>query len=90
MLTMGLMVLAAMVSPLGDIFDLMKESTSLNCPGFTHPTTPALSYNSSLASDTVACIAVDSGLGLIVLAFMVGGILSIIYGRRDEAAPEII
>lgn len=62
-----------------------QASNSLNCPGYTSPTNPALSYNATLAgygyTSTIGCLAITLYVPYIVLGVLVGLVAIIFYGK---------
>jgi hypothetical protein len=83
MLVFTILTLVAVLPAFKSTFNLARQSNSMNCPGYTHPTNPVLSYNSSLATETIACTGIDLGIPLIVLGILIGGIVAIISGRSE-------
>ena len=81
MLVFTILVLVAILPAFKSTFNLARQSDSMNCPGFTHATNPVLSYNSSMATETIACTGIDLGIPLIVLGILIGSIIAIISGR---------
>lgn len=56
------------------IFGLSKDSQHFNCQGYVSASNPALSYNSSLSTDTLACVGSEYGLAFIALVVIFGSI----------------
>ena len=75
------LVLVAILPAFKSTFNLARQSDSMNCPGFTHATDTTLSYNSSMATETIACTGIDLGIPLIVLGILIGSIIAVISGR---------
>ena len=83
MLVMSLLVLVAVLPAFKTTFNYARQSNSMNCVGYTHDTNPALSYNASKPSETIACVGIDIGIPMIVLGILIGGIVAVISGRSE-------
>ena len=83
MLVMAILVLMAMVPAFQAALNIGRSSDHLNCPGYTDSTTPSLSYNASLSTETISCTAMDLTLPLIVLVVIIGGIMAVLYGKSE-------
>ena len=86
---MTILVAVALLPVLKTTLDLAQQSDSLNCEGYvdTDAVTGGInySYNSSLESQTLACVAVDLYLPYILLVVLVGGVTWILAsGRRQD------
>ncbi len=87
-LFMTITVMIALIPALKSILDISKQSDNLNCPGFDYDKsgtvgTNALDYNSTLETDTVACLAINLYLPYIILIVLIGGVTKLMYGRMS-------
>ena len=75
-LFMAIAVLVALIPALSAMLQIAQQSDGLNCPGYSYQgdATHTLSYNSSLQSSTLACLAINLYLPYIVLAVLIGGV----------------
>ena len=82
----ALAVVIMFISPIKTFTDIAQQSDSLNCRGYIHNgnSNAPLSYNSSLNSDTLACLGLKLYLPYILLVFLIGGVSKILYGRAQE------
>lgn len=80
--TLTLLFLVAIHPVLKETFNLMKNSERLNCKGYVD-TDPALSYNSSLPTETVGCVGASFGIPYIILAVIIGGLASVVTGKQE-------
>ena len=85
-LFMTITIMIAFIPALKSILDIAKQSDNLNCPGFDYDKsgsvgTNALDYNSSLETDTVACLAINLYLPYIILIILIGGVSKLMYSR---------
>ncbi len=95
-LFMTITIMIAFIPALKSILDISKQSDNLNCPGFDYDKsgavgTNALDYNSSLETDTVACLAINLYLPYIILIILIGGVSKLMYGRmagEQQQAPS--
>ena len=83
MMIFTIMILVAVLPMLNSILDVAQASDSLNCDGYNDTTDPSKSYNSSLATNTIACVALDLYVPYIVLAILIGSVASLLR-RRPE------
>lgn len=87
---MSLGVMIAFISPLNDFIDLAQQSDSLNCKGYIYngDVNHALSFNSTLdggqSGSPLACLALKLYLPYILLAFLIGGLASVLGGRGGD------
>jgi len=90
-LLMTIAVLVAMIPALNGILNIAQQSDGLNCPGYKYSgnASDALSYNSSLASSTLSCLAIQLYLPYIVLAVLIGGVSRLIASRMDGGGVGI-
>ena len=90
-LFMTITVMIALIPALKTILDIAKQSDNLNCPGYAinGDVNNTLSYNSSLGTDTVACLAINLYLPYIILIILVVGVTKLMYGRTlgEQQAP---
>ena len=83
MLVFTIMIMVAVIPMLSGILNMAQASNSLNCVGYNDTTDPGLSYNSSLATNTISCVAIDLYIPYIVLAILIGSV-SALLRRRPE------
>ena len=81
--------MVAFIPALKSILDISKQSDNLNCPGFDYDKsgtvgTNTLDYNSSLETDTVACLAIHLYLPYIILIILIRGVSKLMNGRMGE------
>lgn len=83
---MGLAVLFIFINPIGDIMELMEQSDTLNCQGYIYngDANHTLSYNSSLNTNSLACISIKLYLPFILLAFLFGGVAVILGNKASD------
>jgi hypothetical protein len=84
-LVMTIAVLVALIPALNSLLNIAQQSDSLNCPGYklNGNASDPLSYNSALASNTLACLAIQLYLPYIVLAVLIGGVSKLLVSRMD-------
>lgn len=87
-LFMTIVVTIALLPGIKSIMDVGQQSDNLNCNGYKYDGDEdhVLSYNSSLETNTTACIALDLYLPYILLVVLVGGVTRLLHGRGDQ--PE--
>jgi len=80
---MTIAVMIALIQPLSVLLNQAQQSDYLNCNGYWYNGDPnaTLSYNASLKSNTLACMAINLYLPYIVLAVLIAGISRVIMGR---------
>jgi len=80
---MTIAVLVALIPELTTLLNLAQQSDYLNCKGYAFNGDPnnQFSYNSSLASNTLACISISLYLPYIVMAVLIAGVSRVILGR---------
>lgn len=63
-----------------------QDSEHLNCPGYTDPVNPTLSYNATLSSrtSTIGCMAFKLYIPYVVLGVLIAGIGYIMYGKGQQ------
>ena len=78
-LVMTVAILVALAPALNSMMNIMKQSDSLNCAGYIHngDSGNVLSYNSSLNTDTIACLSLTIYLPYIILAVLIMGVGSL-------------
>lgn len=88
-LFMMLAVFVAMIPALNSILGIAQQSNNLNCNGYTLNGNPnaTLSYNASLASDTISCMAIRLYLPYITLAILIGGVSFLLRDRMSPSTP---
>ena len=81
--TMVVAVLIALIPALNAMLNIAQQSNSLNCNGYYDNGNPnaTLSYNSSLATNTLACVSIRLYLPYIVLVVLIGGVSKLLFGR---------
>jgi len=81
-LFMAIAVLVALIPALSAMLQIAQQSDGLNCPGYSYQGDPlhGLSYNTSLQSSTLACLAINLYLPYIVLAVLIGGVSKLLIG----------
>lgn len=81
-LFMAIAVVVALIPALSTILQMAQQSDGLNCPGYSYQGNSAhiLSYNVSLQSSTLACLAINLYLPYIVLAVLIGGVSRLLIG----------
>ena len=77
-------VLIALIPGFRDLLDTARDQDSLNCKSNinacgTNPASPC--YNSSISTETVACLAMDLYVPYIVLIVLIAGVGAIIAGK---------
>ena len=82
-LLMTIAVMVALIPELTMLLNMAQQSDYLNCNGYSYNGDPnsRYSYNSSLESNTLACISVDLYLPYIVMAVLIAGVSRVILGR---------
>jgi hypothetical protein len=87
-LFMAIATVIALIPALNTILQMAQQSDGLNCPGYYYQGNPnhSLSYNSSLQSSTLACLAINLYLPYIVLAVLIGGVSRLLLGGGTPAA----
>lgn len=78
-------VLISLIPALSAMLNIAQQSDELNCAGYVDNGNPnsTLSYNSSLATNTLACVAIRLYLPYIVLIVLVGGVSKLLASRLD-------
>ena len=74
--------LVALIPGLVEMQDMAQQSDSLNCKGYVDADDATLSYNSSIATNSIACMAIKLYLPYIVLGVLIAGVAMIFYGRQ--------
>jgi len=84
-LLMTVAVLVALIPALNAILNIAQQSDNLNCSGYSYngDANDSLSWNRSLPSNTLACLAIDLYLPYIVLAVLIGGVSRLIASRME-------
>lgn len=75
--------LIALIPGFVEMQNMAQQSDNLNCAGYKYngDATAVLSYNSSLATNSIACMAIKLYLPYIVLGVLIAGVALIFYGR---------
>jgi len=87
---MALAVLVAMIPAMKAMLDITQQSDSLNCPGYTvnGDATNKLSYNASLSTSTLSCMAINLYLPYIILVVLVAGVTKLLSGRIGDSGQS--
>ena len=82
-LFMAIAIVVAFIPALSEMLGMAQQSDGLNCNGYYKDgnSTDPLSYNVSLQTDTLACMAIDLYLPYIVLAVLIGGVSKLLMSR---------
>ena len=90
-LGMTIAIMVAMIPMFQTFLGMAQQSDGLNCPGYYKDgnTTATLSYNSSLETNTLTCLAIDLYLPYIVLAILIGGVGKLLAGRVGSSPGGI-
>lgn len=82
--------LIALIPGFVEMQNMSQQSDSLNCKGFSYNGNPndPLSYNSSLGTNSIACMAMKLYLPYIVLGVLVASVAMIFYGRSDMGGGQ--
>ena len=85
-LVMVIMVLVSLMPALKQMLNMVQQSDALNCNGYVDSgdVDSSLSYNSSLETNTMACLAIKLYLPYILLAVLIGGVATLMAGGRRE------
>ena len=84
---MGLGVLVVFIAPMNAFIGIAQGSNSLNCKGYIDSDATNAgnySYNSSIATDSLSCLAIKLYLPYILLVFLVGGLLKVLYDKGSD------
>jgi beta-lactamase regulating signal transducer with metallopeptidase domain len=84
-LLMTIAVLVALIPALNAILNIAQQSDNLNCSGYklNGIANDSLSYNNSLPSNTLACLAIDLYLPYIILVVLIGGVTKLLANRTE-------
>jgi len=85
-LFMTISIMIAMIPALKEILNIAKQSDNLNCAGFDYGGSGTigdnvLDYNSSLETETTACLAINLYLPYILLIVLIGGVTKLLYDK---------
>lgn len=82
-LFMTIAVTVALIPALKVMLNMAQQSDGLNCPGYAYLGDPdaTLSYNETLATNTLACLAINLYLPYIILAILIGGVSRMLLGN---------
>ena len=82
-LVMVIMIMVALMPAMKEILNNVQQSDSLNCNGYKHlgNENHSLSYNASLNTNAMACLAIKLYLPYILLAVLIGGVGKLLAGR---------
>jgi hypothetical protein len=80
---MVIAVMVALIPALNTMLNNSQQSDGLNCNGYINAgnVNNSLSYNSSLATNTLACVAIRLYLPYLILVILVGGVTKLLMGR---------
>jgi len=83
LLVMSILIIVSLAPALNEILNNAQQSDFLNCAGYKYNGNEnhSLSYNASLNSNTMACLAVKLYLPYIFLAVLIGGVGKVLAGR---------
>jgi len=87
MLFITVTFLVALIPGFVDMQSMAQQSDNLNCNGYSYNgmgSASSLSYNSSLATNSIACLAIKLYLPYIVLGVLIAGVALIFYGRGGQ------
>ena len=82
-LLMTIAVLVSLIPAINSLLNIAQQSDSLNCQGysFNGNENHTLSYNASLASNTLACLSIRLYLPYIILVVLIGGVSKLLVDR---------
>lgn len=82
-LLMTIAVMVALIPEFSSLLNTAQQSDYLNCKGYSYNGDPnnVLSYNTTLKSNTLACISIDLYLPYIIMAVLIAGVSRVILGR---------
>ena len=85
-LLMTIAVLVAIIPALSDILGIAQQSDGLNCAGYISGgnVNATLSYNASLQTNTLACLAINMYLPYIVLAVLIMTVSRLLLGGMNQ------
>ena len=82
-LLMTVAVMVALIPEFNTLLNMAQQSNALNCANYYYNGDPnnTLSYNSTLPSNTLACLSIDLYLPYIVMAVLIAGVSRVLLGR---------
>lgn len=82
-LLMTVAVMIALIPQFNILLNMAQQSNFLNCQGYKYlgDASSPLSYNTSLPTNTLACLSIDLYLPYIVMAVLIAGVSRVIMGR---------
>ena len=82
-LVMTIAVMVALIPEFNTLLNMAQQSNALNCQGYYYngDVNSSLSYNSTLPSNTLACLSIDLYLPYIVMAVLIAGVSRVLLGR---------
>jgi len=85
-LLMTIAVLVAIIPALSDMLSISQQSDGLNCNGYVYggDSGHVLSYNSSLQTNSLACLAINMYLPYIVLAVLIMAVSGLLAGGMNR------
>jgi len=88
-LFMTISIAIAMIPALKSVLNIAKQSDNLNCAGFVYVGSGTnLSYNSSLETETTACLAINLYLPYILLIVLIGGVTKLLYDKSSGGGQQ--
>ena len=88
-LFMTISIAIAMIPALKATLNIAKQSDNLNCAGYVYTGSGTnVSYNSSLATETTACLAINLYLPYILLIILIGGVSKLLYDRSAGGGQQ--
>ena len=86
---MALVVLVMFISPVKTFLGMAMGSNNLNCQGYADPAATAsvnYSYNATKnpTSDTLSCLAIKLYLPYILMVFLIGGVIRLLYDKSVD------
>jgi hypothetical protein len=83
---MTIAVLIALIPAFNVMLNTAQQSDGLNCKGYSYygEVNNSLSYNSSLGTNILACMAIDLYLPYIILCVLIGGVSWLVTQKNDS------
>lgn len=88
-LLMTIAVLVAIIPAINSLLNIAQQSDGLNCQGYSYngDANNTLSYNASLASNTLACLSIRLYLPYVILVVLIGGVSKLLADRIGAPQP---
>ena len=82
---MVIAVVIALIPAMNAMLNIAQQSDELNCNGYYYngDVNNTLSYNASLATNTLACVAIRLYLPYIIIVILIGGVTKLLMGRSS-------